>query len=436
MAGTGSVAGEVPGGVAGSVAGEATGEADTRLLARYARRAILLQVVLRGVLVAFVVMTLVVVPPVADGDISAAVAAGYGLLAATSSVWLLRFGRSARRFGWLVLYVDLAALTALTLVSTASDVNWTSNVMAQGLFLLPVLAATQLRPTVCAGVGVPTVVLSVVVAVITAPANGEPGASIAMRTVPLAALVVAAVGLSWIQRYRTAGIVDLARQRALLLAEVGEVERRERERLAEQLHDGALQYVLAARGDLQDLLEDGDTTSAGRLEEALTRSATLLRGTVSALHPAVLEQAGLTAALPALLTSAAERGRLAVELDTAQWPPHRRTAVDDLLHSTARELIGNAVKHARASRLAVGLALRDGIAVLTVTDDGVGMDATVRRQRLAQGHIGFDARRVRLEAAGGTLTVGTPPGGGCTVTATVPVPDGPSGEPHRSDPPR
>jgi two-component system NarL family sensor kinase len=57
---------------------------------------------------------------------------------------------------WLTQFVDLAALTALTpLAGVAAQQSWTADVLKNGFLLLPVLAATQLRPRVCAAVVVP-----------------------------------------------------------------------------------------------------------------------------------------------------------------------------------------------------------------------------------------------------------------------------------------
>ena len=63
--------------------------------------------------------------------------------------------------------------------------------------------------------------------------------------------------------------------------------------LAEELHDGALQYVLAARQDLEDIRPKDGAESFDRVDYALRESTTLLRSKVTQLHPAVLEQLGL-----------------------------------------------------------------------------------------------------------------------------------------------
>ncbi|MBM9478012.1 hypothetical protein JL107_16305 [Nakamurella flavida] len=390
------------------------------VLQRYAARGIVLQVVLRILLVVFCVATLVMLPPAVDAPWSFTLAGLYAVLTAVSSVWLLRGRVSALRRGWLVLYLDLVALTAITLSTVPSAVDtWTSDVLVRGLFVLPVLAATQLRPGLCAGVGVPTVLVHLGITLAIRPIDDEPWQSIALRTVAVSAVVVAAVGLSRIQRFRFQGLAALVAERVALLTEITTLEQRERRLLAENLHDGALQYILAARGDLEDLV-DGDASAATRVDEALRTSATLLRDTVSGLHPAVLEQAGLAAALPALVDAAGARGDLDARLDTTGWPTHERTDLDGLLYGCARELITNVVKHSGAHHLTVTLARVGNLARLTVTDDGTGLDPAVAERRVAQGHIGLASRRAHLEAAGGSLTIRPAVPTGTVVDVTAP----------------
>jgi two-component system, NarL family, sensor kinase len=230
------------------------------------------------------------------------------------------------------------------------------------------------------------------------------------------------VALSWIQRSRVETIGRLVRARTDLLAELTDLERSERRTLSEQLHDGALQYVLAARQDLDEARDTGAAEAFDRLEEALLESSRLLRSTVAELHPAVLERAGLPAALRDLVASAAARGGFTAELDLDRWPADDRTPVDGLLYRTARELLGNVVKHAEATHVAVDLALADGHARLVVTDDGVGVDDAQVAHRLGEGHVGLTSHVLRVEAAGGSLTLAPAPTAGTVATVDLPLP--------------
>ena len=382
-----------------------------------------LQVAVRGVLVVFVAATVLFVRAAHDRATCAAVAVVYTVAALGVAVWARDGGVAVARWAWLALFVDLAVLTWLTLLTgIATPQSWTADVLMTGFLLVPVLASATLRPKVCAAVVVPTVLVYLVAGIATLSANAEPWASLLLRTLVMAGVGAACVALSWIQRSRVTTISRLVQARTDLLAELTDLERRERRALSEQLHDGALQYVLAARQDLDEARDTGAPEAFDRLEQALLESSRLLRSTVAELHPAVLERAGLRAAVRDLVASAAARGGFAATLDLDGWPADRRTPVDGLLYRTARELLGNVVKHAGATHVAVALTLLDGNAWLTVTDDGVGVATTDVTHRLGEGHIGLASHALRVEAAGGALTLGPATGTGTVATVELPVP--------------
>jgi two-component system NarL family sensor kinase len=372
----------------------------------HARRGVRLQVLLRAAMVVFVVLTVVFVAPARNRTACDVVVGAYAASAIAVGVWSWRGRQSTLRFGWIALFGDLGALAALTLLAGASArVSWTADVLVNGFYLLPLMAATQLRPDVAAAVVAPTIVLYLVSSILTKSANAEPLDSILLHTLVLAALGCGSVALSWIQRSRVATITELVRARTSLLSELIGAEDRERRGLAEHLHDGALQYVLAARHDLEDARELADPDAFSRLERALGESSRLLRSAVGELHPAVLEQAGLARALRELAQNAERSGGLSVELDLEDWSPELRTSADRLLYAAARELLGNVIKHAGARSVTVDLAYRDGHGQLTVADDGCGIPAGALSASVGKGHVGLASHRTRVQAAGGSLTI-------------------------------
>ena len=392
-----------------------------QIVMAYAQRGITLQIVVRGVLVAFIIGTLFLLPPANGLEWCAAIAGVYTVLALLLTGWLARRGPAAVQWGWVGLYIDLLTLSALSLVAGQSaQESWTSLVLLGGFFLLPVLAATQLRWVVCASVVVPTVAFYLLEAVATQHANDEPWASVVLRVLVLAGVGAAAIGLSRIQRSRVDAIAGLASDRALLLSELMTITETERSKLAESLHDGALQYILAARMDLDDLRPAADAAALDRLDEALTQSAQLLRATVTELHPAVLDQSGIPTAIGTLARTVADRAGLNLTLETTQWPVGVRTAHDPLLFTTARELLANVARHARARHLTVRLACIADQTEMIIEDDGVGVDPAAIADRVRQGHIGLYASRVKIEAAGGRFDLTASAGGGTTVTVTLP----------------
>jgi two-component system NarL family sensor kinase len=392
------------------------------ILLDHAYRGVRAQVVLRGILVAFVVAVVLWIAPARDRVACDTIAAIYAAWA-VGVAWLAqRRARQLVRFMWLALFVDLAALAGLAVVASSSvNQSWTSDVLVNGFFMIPILAATQLRPWVCTAVAAPTVAVYLGSSIAAKQSNGEPWSSIVLRTGIIAGICVGSILLSRVQRSRVLTIGRLVADRSQLMTELTTLEDRERQTLSEDLHDGALQYVLAARQDLEEARDTADPTSFDRVAHALGESSQLLRSTMTQLHSAVLDQAGLLPALRDLVRTSSERGRFEAVIDAEQWEESWRTSADALLLATARELLTNVVKHADARMVRVALSWRDGMARLRIADDGRGIRPGEVQQQLAHGHIGLTSRRVRLEAAGGSLTLRAAPPSGTDAEVEVPA---------------
>ena len=395
-----------------------------RVLIEHAYRGIRVQFGLRFGLLVFMALAVTTTPPAHDRTTSFLIVVSYLVWTAGVAAWARRGGSGPVRWMWLALFVDAGALAALTLVAagTSAEQSWTADLLVNGFFVIPLLAATQLRPMVCALATLPALAAYVISSAATKTANTEPWGSIVVRSLVLAAVSAGCVALTWVQRSRVLTIAALAEDRTELLNELVTLEQRERAAIAEQLHDGALQYVLAARQDLEDLRIGADPASYERIEFAFSESSGLLRRTVSELHPAVLKQAGLSRAIQDLVVDIAARGRLTPYVDTTGWPDAPST-LDSLLYGVARELLTNVVKHANAATVGVELAVVDTEARLSVRDDGQGMSTKAMTDRVAEGHIGLASLGTRIGASGGTLDVRAGEPSGTVITALVPFPE-------------
>jgi signal transduction histidine kinase len=141
-----------------------------------------------------------------------------------------------------------------------------------------------------------------------------------------------------------------------------------------------------------------------QLSQALTELRDLARG----IHPAILTQEGLEAAVSFL----AERAPLPVQVNLRL--DHRLAQdVEVTAYFVVSEALTNAAKHAHASKIAVAGCLRDGQLWIQVTDDGRG-GADGQRGSGLQGLVD------RLATLGGHLTVSSPVGGGTRLQAVIP----------------
>ncbi len=201
--------------------------------------------------------------------------------------------------------------------------------------------------------------------------------------------------------------VEASRKR---IVEAADAERR---RIERNLHDGAQQQLLAAALALRMLearhRDDPDLTAALRkATTTLTHALEDLRRLARGIHPAVLEEAGLAAALEGLSDS------LAVPLDVHNHLPEPPPeALATTLFYVAAEAVANVAKHARATRADIDLSLVGGRLRMVVSDDGVGGAAPA-------GGSGLQGMQDRILAIGGRIAIESPPGGGTRVTVEVP----------------
>jgi two-component system, NarL family, sensor kinase len=310
--------------------------------------------------------------------------------------------------------VDIAAVTALAALSGGPFSQ-----ARLAYFLVPVAVAFRFRPSVTAvaGAGAIAAYLGQGFA---HPSASQPEATrfLLVQAGYLAWISAAALLLSAVLRQRTDRVVELAHERERLMVEAVSAEERERQALAEALHDTAIQNLLSARHALQEAEEATGHHELARADAALEGTVAMLRDAVFELHPYVLEAAGLEAALATVGERAAAVGRFRLHFDAQPVAASRH---DRLLLSAARELLSNVARHAEATHVALGLHQVDGYIVIAIRDDGRGFDETVLDDRLARGHIGLSSHRARLESVGGGLSVESTAGAGTQAEVRAPV---------------
>ncbi|HTY28055.1 MAG TPA: ATP-binding protein, partial [Mycobacterium sp.] len=155
-----------------------------------------------------------------------------------------------------------------------------------------------------------------------------------------------------------------------------------------------------------------------RMDAALRDTVALLRNTVTTLHPQVLAQVGLGPAVRELVRQYEQRWDATIdcEIDEVGKPPAQA-----LVYRAARELLSNAHKHSRATRIQIDLHRVGDDVVLRVVDNGVGFDPGVLDRKVADGHIGLASLVVGIEEMGGAVRFAPTPGGGATTVVTMPA---------------
>ncbi len=207
-------------------------------------------------------------------------------------------------------------------------------------------------------------------------------------------------------------IAELTASRRVIV-EAYEVERR---RIERDLHDGAQQYLVAAamkvgEAQLSPAVEN-DPVAAQLLAEAgaaIQEGLGALRRTIRGIHPQLLRQQGLPAALEEVAATAANRVRIVVPQPLPELPE----GVLAVGYFFACEAIGNAAKYAPRADVTVLLAAGQSLRV-SVVDQGPGGAKIVPGRGLA-------GMKERLAAVGGELTISSPPGGPTQLAVTIPL---------------
>jgi signal transduction histidine kinase len=197
----------------------------------------------------------------------------------------------------------------------------------------------------------------------------------------------------------------------------------ERRRIARDLHDSTAQNLLGASLAIRAALaKSGASAELDEALELIEGSQQEIRTLSYLLHPPLLDEMGLPAALAWYADGFSKRSGLPVALDLpdrcaeAGRLPLSREA-ETAMFRVAQEALANAWRHARASGITIGLRL-DGeggrrMVRLRIADDGQGMEA-----RSGCAGLGLASMRERMKAVGGTLSLESRPGTGVVVEAS------------------
>jgi signal transduction histidine kinase len=186
-------------------------------------------------------------------------------------------------------------------------------------------------------------------------------------------------------------------------------------RIERDLHDGTQQLLVSLMLDVR-AAQAAVPPQLAELEGGLLRIAERTAGVFDqvrelshGVHPAILSERGLQAALKALARRSAVPVELGLRVER-RLPDHVEVAA----YYAVSEALANAAKHARASVVQVELGSDDSMMRLTVRDDGIGGADPA----LGSGLVGLSDR---IEAVGGTLEVTSPTDGGTSLLIEIPV---------------
>src|SRR5262249_44289129 len=211
---------------------------------------------------------------------------------------------------------------------------------------------------------------------------------------------------------RTAELEHRTTQLSRMASDLTLAEQHAREEIAKTLHDGLQQMLVLVALKLDQQLKQEQSYGAvprERLSEAkhhLDEAIAAARSLSFELYPPVLRLSGLPAALTWLANRTQDKYKVSVEVVTDPRGDSPRKDIRTLLFESVRELLFNAVKHARVDRVTVDLALdADDMLCITVEDRGIGFDPAGLVERGKAGQVGWGlfSIRERLMLLGGRL---------------------------------
>ncbi|MTH51855.1 sensor histidine kinase [Bacillus mangrovi] len=200
----------------------------------------------------------------------------------------------------------------------------------------------------------------------------------------------------------------------------------ERQRLARELHDSVSQQLFAASMLMSAINENEEIPEAihkplKMAEETIHQSQLEMRALLLHLRPAALKGKSLKEGIEELLSELVHRVPLNVswKLEPFQLPK----GVEDHLFRILQESVSNTLRHAKAEQLDVLLIKREDLAILRISDDGIGFDIG----KTKAGSYGLQNSKDRAAELGGMVKIVSLPNKGTRLEVRIPLLDGDSG---------
>ncbi|RMF03295.1 MAG: HAMP domain-containing protein [Chloroflexi bacterium] len=232
---------------------------------------------------------------------------------------------------------------------------------------------------------------------------------------------------------------EQAQQLRALYNQTVQAEEVERNRIAQEIHDGITQWVLGALYELEAARIRWNKQPQIALEkvqhsqEVLKRVKTEMYRIIHNLHPPLLESDGLPVAIKTHLIEYQNMAGLPCSF-VSHGAPHRLPIERELaVYRIVQEALHNAADHGKATAVQVNLSYTNTWLTAQVSDNGCGFDTSRPVSGDGRMHVGLAGMHERAQAAGGWLNVCSAPGSGTTVSLHIPISDQPDPTEHAGE---
>ncbi len=212
------------------------------------------------------------------------------------------------------------------------------------------------------------------------------------------------------------------------LRQITMAQEEERKRIARELHDDTVQYLVVLARQLDDLASSSKGLSREeklKLEDLRQQVNNIMEGVRRLSHdlrPATLDRLGLLPALEWLASSVEKLSGIKVQVKTSGSERRLPTEVEVILFRIAQEALSNVRRHSKATSAEVRVEFEDNKARILVKDNGKGfaMPETMGNM-VKEGRLGLVGMQERIQLLNGSLKIQSEPGKGTTVIVETPL---------------
>ncbi|PKM82430.1 MAG: histidine kinase [Firmicutes bacterium HGW-Firmicutes-14] len=221
--------------------------------------------------------------------------------------------------------------------------------------------------------------------------------------------------------------LESLQQKQQMGLEIIRAQEEERKRVAREIHDGPAQSManVVLRMEFCEKLLEVEPPKVGEelrlLKEVVRNNLQDVRKIIFDLRPMALDDLGVVPALKRYIEDFREKNDIDIEMNFYGRETRLEPALEIALFRLVQEALNNVIKHARAAKVTVDFQMKSEWVKASIKDDGIGFDLEDYLAMKAGNHFGLISMRERIDLLGGELDIDTKPGGGTTVSFTVPV---------------
>jgi PAS domain S-box-containing protein len=199
------------------------------------------------------------------------------------------------------------------------------------------------------------------------------------------------------------------------------LQERDRQLVACEIHDGFVQEVIGAKMLLESVARKPDVEGEelDKIGKLLDKAIVEARRLIGDLRPMSVDERGLVEAIEYLVADEREKTNLDIKFERPAGFDRLPPLVEGTLYRIAQEALANIRRHSRATQASVRLSRAAGKATLEIEDNGVGFDP----QQVSDDHFGVHGINERARLFGGIATIESAQGQGTRIRVELPIED-------------